>query len=529
MKSAVSIMAVSIIILSALAIADFSTADVDDTFSDDVFTYRIVSPTEVEIIEFDEGYSDADLYIPAVANDGTADYNVTGMNAQIYNDEITTIHIPASIRSIRDGCFSIDGLESFDVDPLNTYFESIDDVLYEKRNGVPNKLVKYPTCKPGEIFDTMPANVSEICASAFSASDLRVIELNDGIIKIGSAAFYNCTSLETVRSSLGDNVLPSSVSIIGSSAFSNCEKLSSLILSENLEYIGAYAFSNCGFTNLNITMLIEYIGPGTFSDCTKLERFTSNNFTYIVEDGVLYKTEKDGSREVFAYPCAKSDKTTYEMPDDVTDIESYAFSGCSKLQTIVLNDHMMNIPDTAFFDCKSLETIDLKNVATVGIASFNGCINMRSLELGKNLISIGDAAFYRCGIESLVIPANVLYIGSDAFGSCENLKHVTIEEGSKATLESDVFIYDRQIEKITIESSDVILEENALSISAYEDPFTLNVEVVKGYEVPGNATNEYTELNITIIGERPYPWENWIGVFFCALVIIGILYGMREV
>lgn len=529
MKSAVVLSIVFMLTASALFAADFSSADGTDYFQTDYFTFRIVSSTEVVISEFDDSYPDSVLDIPSVANDGTTDYSVIGIEAQMYSDEVTTLNIPASIRSIIDGCFSMYYLDWIDVDPGNTYYESIDGVLYGMRSGVPNKLVQYPCGMDGDIYDSMPANISEIGAGAFSYSNLRVVVMSDSIIKIGSGAFYNCTNLEIIRSSLGDNVLPSSVSNIGSSAFSNCVKLSSLTLSDSLEYIGSYAFNNCGFTNIKITMLVEYIGAGAFSDCANLEGFTSENFTYIVEDGILYKLGKNDTMSLFVYPCAKGDKTTYVMPDDVVDIDSYAFSGCTKVKSVVLNDSLVNIPDTAFFDCKSLETIDLGNVVTIGVASFNGCVNLKNLEFGKNLMTIGDAAFYNCGVESLVIPSNVVHIGSDAFGNCANLKQVTIEEDSKATIGSDVFIYDRNIEKITIASGDVVLDRGSLSIAAYEESFTLNVEVVKGYDVPSNAANEYTTLNIIIIGERPYPWENWIGVFFCVLVVIGILWAVREV
>ena len=58
---------------------------------------------------------------------------------------------------------------------------------------------------------------------------------------------------------------------------------------------------------------------------------------------------------------------------------------------------------------------------------------------------------------------------------------------------------------------------------------TLNLNVPSGFIVPDNVANEDTTLIITYIGERPYPWVNIIGAIVCALGIIGILYGMRQV
>ena len=42
-------------------------------------------------------------------------------------------------------------------------------------------------------------------------------------------------------------------------------------------------------------------------------------------------------------------------------------------------------------------------------------------------------------------------------------------------------------------------------------------------------TNDITTLNVSYIGERPYPWVNIIGAVVCIIGIIGILYGMRQV
>ena len=86
------------------------------------------------------------------------------------------------------------------------------------------------------------------------------------------------------------------------------------------------------------------------------------------------------------------------------------------------------------------------------------------------------------------------------------------------------------LQKITINSKDLVLEDNSLGIgTSEENSATVDVLVPSGYKLPANVGNDYTTLNVSYIGERPYPWVNIVGAIVCALGIIGILYGMRQV
>ena len=206
------------------------------------------------------------------------------------------------------------------------------------------------------------------------------------------------------------------------------------------------------------------------------------------------------------------------------------FTGCANLHEVVLNETCDSIPDMAFYRCTSLTTINLDGVLTIGSSCFSYCENLKNVEFGSTLTFIDMYAFECSGLESVTIPTSVLYVDSGAFSNCAYLKEFTIPEGSKVTLDSEIFVYDEKFTDIYINSDDVKLAQNSLTLT-FSEAFVmdLNVHIVKGYSVPDDAANEYTNLNIIIIGERPYPWENWIGVFFCSLVVIGILLAVREV
>lgn len=65
-----------------------------------------------------------------------------------------------------------------------------------------------------------------------------VIKFDGDVTTIGSGAFYECPSLESVT-------IPDSVTSIGSGAFEDCYSLESVTIPDSVTEIGGYAFCNC--------------------------------------------------------------------------------------------------------------------------------------------------------------------------------------------------------------------------------------------------------------------------------------------
>lgn len=86
-----------------------------------------------------------------------------------------------------------------------------------------------------------------------------------GVTSIGSWAFANCTSLETI-------VLPNGVTNIKDASFGYCNKLSKVVLPDGLISIGAGAFGFCsGLGTIDIPNGVTSIGGGAFFSCSSLE------------------------------------------------------------------------------------------------------------------------------------------------------------------------------------------------------------------------------------------------------------------
>ncbi len=94
------------------------------------------------------------------------------------------------------------------------------------------------------------------------------------------------------------------------------------------------------------------------------------------------------------------------IENGVISIGSYAFAGCSYIESI-------SLPVT-------LESIGNRAFASVGINHSEKLI----IDLPGSLKSIGNGAFSNCNIKNLTIPARVSYVDQLAFGGCgiENLE-----------------------------------------------------------------------------------------------------------
>lgn len=88
------------------------------------------------------------------------------------------------------------------------------------------------------------------------------------------------------------------------------------------------------------------------------------------------------------------------LPDDVTEINDFAFCGFSGLKQIEIPNGVTSIGDYAFKNCSGLTAV----------------------ELPQGVESIGRDAFLSCtGLTKVVIPNSVNDIGRDAFGDCSAL------------------------------------------------------------------------------------------------------------
>ena len=178
--------------------------------------------------------TDTDIVIPSEYN-GLPVTSI-GNWAFYFCTSLTSIVIPDSVTSIGfsafDYCYS---LTSITVNENNTAFASIDGNLYNKDK---TTLIKYATGKTATEF-TIPDSVTSIGSSAFYDCDsLTSVTIGNSVTNIGDWAFEACTSLTSVTIGNG-------VTSIGFSAFRSCTSLTSVVIPDSVTSIGKDAFDYC--------------------------------------------------------------------------------------------------------------------------------------------------------------------------------------------------------------------------------------------------------------------------------------------
>lgn len=91
------------------------------------------------------------------------------------------------------------------------------------------------------------------------------LRIRETVVKIESAAFFGLQSITTL-------IIPSSVQIIDSSSFRNCNNLKNVFFMKNsrLELIGEYAFAETSINKFLIVSAVEVIGSFAFQNCNNL-------------------------------------------------------------------------------------------------------------------------------------------------------------------------------------------------------------------------------------------------------------------
>lgn len=288
-------------------------------------------------------------------------------------------------------------------------------------------------------------------------------------------ASYGITSVS--KELKGEVVVPSSyqgkpVTFLAEYAFEDCKDITAIKILSPMERIEYNVFEGCeSLTSVSIPSSVSFIGNGAFGGCAKLDdiQVDSNNQSFTSVDGVLFDKAKT---TLLRCPNAKTGK--FSVPEGVTLIDGYAFSGCQSLSSIALPSSLLVISSGAFTDCSGLESILLpKKVSAIGDYAFAGCDHLASIEVEQvnPYFRSNDGVLFDFNQETLlrfpegkkgeyVVPSQTKTIGRLAFDSCNGLSSIVFSENTKVVGEL-AFLRCASLASITLNEGLLIVEKMA--------------------------------------------------------------------
>lgn len=141
--------------------------------------------------------------------------------------------------------------------------------------------------------------------------------------------------------------------------------------------------------------------------------------------------------QAFAKAVSYNDKiiTSVTLPETVTYIDGWCFSGCKDLVSVTLPDSLTEVGKNSVFEnCTALEHVNLpKNLKKLSTSMFKNCTSLKEITIPGNISYVEDYAFWDCtALERITLEEGVQEIGSSAFSGCNAVTDVTFPESIRS-------------------------------------------------------------------------------------------------
>lgn len=122
------------------------------------------------------------------------------------------------------------------------------------------------------------------------------------------------------------------------------------------------------------------------------------------------------------------------IPESVVSIGASAFEGCSKLNRLILPSSIEVISEYMCKNCTSLTYVSAKNIKIISNDAFSGCSSLSNLDL-NNVIAIYNA-FYGCSsLDSIKLPNTLQMLGNGSYAFYESTHNIYFD-GAKSEWEN---------------------------------------------------------------------------------------------
>lgn len=366
------------------------------------------------------------------------------------NTGLTSIYIPATLSVFGASPFLGCKLQSVELMDGNNTLMQQDGAIYDAAMAT---LMLFPLGYDGDV--TIPESVIALNDGVFAGSMIRSITLSAGLREVSANAFDGCVNLKKVNCEGG-------LVSIGKFAFRGCTSLESIEFSIALDTISSSAFQGSGLKSVTIGVNVTLIADRAFKDCVNLESVnfdkrgtkTLRVLDYAFEGCVSltglelpWRLRDIVEKRTFVKPTPPHFPITADVCDPCIGVA--AFSGCTKLETVTIEDEYADglvksftYGNKAFMGCTSLKSIEIsKYVKTssipfiaifygIGESLFEGCVALKEVIFPagcENEFRIGENAFKGCAaLQSINLPATCTQLYESAFDGCIAIKTLNV-------------------------------------------------------------------------------------------------------
>jgi hypothetical protein len=277
----------------------------------------------------------------------------------------------------------------------------------------------------------------------------------------------------------------SSVVEIPFQAFQNRQQLATVEFSQGLRIIGRDCFEGCQeLTSISLPSITE-IRSFAFAGCYKLENVQLPEGLQLLDTG--------------AFVSCISMKNL-RIPRSTHTIRNHAMAFCIRLTTLELPEGLTTISTRAFRQCISLMTVRIPSTVTaIKSCAFLDCKNMLSIEVAEQgLQRIEAGAFKNCeDLRSIYIPDTVTHMGANVFDGCTKLKEALPGDDEKLLNTLRNRFQDLPIHRLTYFHSYQDVDDNldALTVGFSQE--------ASGDAPPGTDAFGMTPLHLMALSSKP--------------------------
>lgn len=319
---------------------------------------------------------------------------------------------------------------------------------------------------------TVSANINGYgCINGNWITDLVIpgrIGANNYFSSVSDDAFVGDTQIKSVE-------LEEGVKQIGSRAFKDCSKLESITLPESLTYIFSEAFSGCtSLKEAAIPSKIKYITNNMFTGCTSLTSVSLPNGLTNIYDNAF----KD---------CANL--TSINLPESVTSLGQHVFDGCSNLKSLTIPRSIIAI---GFTPGGSSSENSFEGCSILTVSVYPGSYGLQHARDYNISYKIIGGVFSDATIATEAITQNLYYTGDEI--KPEPAVSIQISDTEQVVLQKGTdYIYQYQNNTEAGEYATVIIK----GVNGYSGSVSVEFEIQPADISTGTIKIETTEYNYT--------------------------------